>query len=64
MKQCYFMACELNGKPIKISLQEEDCVKAGRVYATKNPDKTVVLYQQPITRTGEVEEVRTLHPYK
>lgn len=51
-------------KADKIFLQEYEAIRWGRKLATKNPDYNVYLYKQEITRTGELEFVKGLGPYK
>lgn len=48
----------------KIFLQESDAISWGRRLATNNSEYTVHLYKQEITRTGTLEFVKYLSPYK
>lgn len=48
----------------KIFLNEWEAIRWGRNLATKNPDYTVYLYKQEITRTGELKLIKGLGPYK
>ena len=48
----------------KIFLQEYEAIRWGRNLATKNPDYNVSLYRQEITRTGTLECIKGLGPYK
>ena len=47
----------------KIFLQEHEAVRWGRKLATKNPDYSVKLYKQEITRTGKLEFVKQLKAF-
>lgn len=47
----------------KIFLQEHDALRWGRKLATKNPDYSVKLYKQEITRTGKLEFVKQLKAF-
>lgn len=48
----------------KIFLQPHQAIEWGRRKATQNPESTYRLYKQPITRTGKVEYVKELSPFK
>lgn len=47
----------------KIFLQEHEALRWGRKLATKNPDYSVRLYKQEITRTGKLEFVKPLRAF-
>lgn len=47
----------------KIFLQESEAIRWGRRLATKNPDYSVKLYKQEITRTGTLKYVKCLYPF-
>lgn len=47
----------------KIFLQEHEALRWGRKLATKNPDYSVKLYKQEITRTGKLEFVKQLKAF-
>lgn len=47
----------------KIFLQEHEALKWGRRFATKNPDYSVKLYKQEITRTSKLEFVKQLKAF-
>lgn len=47
----------------KIFLQEHEAIRWGRRLATKNPDYSVKLYKQEITRTGELKFVKQLKAF-
>ena len=55
--------------PRKVFLQEHETIKWGRREATKKLQETqdsnyeYVLYKQEITRTGELQYIKTLKPY-
>lgn len=55
--------------PRKIFLQEHDAVRWGRREAanklleTKNTNYEYILYKQEITRTGDLQRVKTLKPF-
>lgn len=44
----------------KIFLQEHEALRWGKRLATKNPNYSVKLYKQEITRTGKLEFVKQL----
>lgn len=48
----------------KIFLQPHQAIEWGHRKATQNPNLNYMLYKQPITRTGKVEFVKTLYPFK
>lgn len=48
----------------KIFLQEHDAVRWGRTLATKNPDYSVGLYRQEISRTAVLGYAKGLTPFK
>lgn len=48
----------------KIFLQESDAIRWGRTLATKNPDYSVGLYGQEITRKATVKFVKFLPAFK
>lgn len=56
--------------PKKIFLQESEAVRWGRRQATMalketgDENITYVLYRQEITRTGQLQRVKYLYPYK
>lgn len=47
----------------KIFLQERDALRWGKKLATKNPDYSVKLYKQEITRTGKLKFVKQLKAF-
>ena len=47
----------------KVFLQEHDAIRWGRQLATRNPEYSVRLYKQEITRTGTLKFVKELIPY-
>lgn len=47
----------------KIFLQEHDAIRWGKRLATKNPDYSVSLYKQEITRTDTLKYAKTLSRY-
>lgn len=47
----------------KIFLQEHEALRWGRRLATKNPDYSVKLYKQEITRTDKLEFVKQLKAF-
>lgn len=47
----------------KIFLQEHEALRWGKRLATKNPDYSVKLYKQEITRTGKLEFVKQLRAF-
>lgn len=47
----------------KIFLQEHDALRWGKRLATKNPDYSVKLYKQEITRTGKLKFVKQLKAF-
>lgn len=55
--------------PRKVFLQEYEAIKWGRKEATKKLQETqdtnyeYILYRQEITRTGELQYIKTLKPY-
>lgn len=49
--------------PDKIFLQEHEALRWGRKLATKNPDYSVKLYKQEITRTGTLKFVKQLKAF-
>lgn len=55
--------------PRKVFLQEYEAIKWGRKEATKKFQETqdtnyeYILYRQEITRTGELQYIKTLKPY-
>lgn len=57
----YFYLIMSENVPVKISLQEREAIKFGRVLAK---EKESSLYRQAITKTGKPEFVKSLEPYE
>lgn len=67
MQYFYLIAHTIVGDDLcidKIFLQETKAIRWGRNLATKNPDYTVCLYQQPILETGTLTYVKLLQPWQ
>lgn len=66
MKQYFYLVGhDIGGDfiPDKIFLQEHDAIRWGKRFATKNPDYSVELYKQEITRTGTLKFVKQLKAF-